>query len=80
MYILLRRKLIFFVTYTAIKKFDRYYNEKKFLQGYVNLQMHKACITGDSGKLQFYNIFFTNINPDYQIYFLKIKHTKLVLD
>ena len=62
------------------KKFDRYYNKKKFLQGYVNLQMHKACITGDSGKLQFYNIFFTNINPDYQIYFLKIKHTKLVLD
>ena len=42
--------------------------------------MHKACITGDSGKLQFYNIFFTNINPDYQIYFLKIKHTKSVLD
>ena len=60
------------------KKFDRYYNEKKFLQGYVNLQMHKACITGDSVKLQFYNIFFTNINPDYQIYFQKIQQKQSV--
>ena len=54
------------------KKFDRYYNEKKFLQGYVNLQMHKACITGDSGKLQFYMILLTNINSYYEIQFHKI--------
>ena len=56
------------------KKFDRYYNKKKFLQGYVNLQMHKACITGDSGKLQFYIIFLTHINPENQYIFKKLYH------
>ena len=34
--------------------------------------MHKACVTGDSGKLQFYIIFLTHINPENQVYFQKI--------